>query len=181
MSGVKQAIDFNRLSKIITDDNSILIKDVYFVLGYSRADNFARLLKNPKYDYGTIYYELGETPKWISIRLFFDLVNKHLQWNEEWDTFFSEVWTSIYESKMINFIKANHKSEYRHSCYDFKVAGKYYTYSLTAYNIADSNDLCPYDVYKHCATEYVSWRDKKIWQVKYDSPILSIFLDGSPL
>jgi hypothetical protein len=144
---------------------------VFHILGFSRIDNFIRFLNNPKYYYGVIYSAFTEKPYKISIRLFFDLVKLRLGWNDQWDELFTEAWTPIYESKMLQFTPSNSKSNYRFNGYDIKVGGKFYLYSINTIAIANDNNLCPFDLYKYCVRNFIRFNDNNRTSIDYDSRV----------
>lgn len=162
--------DFKKLEKeLLKWGDLIPRKEVSELFGYSRPDNFARFLKNPKYNYGVVYYDISDSPHRITLRLFFDLVKKRIGWDEQWEQLFSNLWTAHYESKLLQFTPSNRRSEYKFGNYTFKAAGKFYTYSITTRNIADSNDLCPYEVYRFAVKNWLSYNDPYRCQVDYHS------------
>jgi len=148
---------------------SLPVKEVYPILGFSRLDNFIRFLKNPKYQSGLVWSYESDLPCKIYLHLFFDIVKLRLVWNDEWDDLFTKAWTAVYEKDMLRFTPYNQKSEYRFGGYSLKVGGKFYLYSINTMNIAKDNNLCPYDLYKFCAINFLRPRDNHRCSIDFDS------------
>lgn len=138
---------------------------IYSILGYTRHNNFTRVLKSDEGASGFIikYARLKERETqvyFLSRGLFLDICQRICADPSAISDFFVEYNVFRMKSEILFFI--NHKKyEYvPHVCK--KIRGRFYNYSLTTLNISKTLQIDPFDLFKFCSQELSSYKDYAI-------------------
>lgn len=141
--------------------------DYWEWLGYSRHASFKRCLEADEFRSKVVWDDcnpqtIGERKRetvWISRTLFYELVEKKRpEYLPKIDEVFRDGYRKLFLEKNLHFYFTKAK-EYRTTVSAGAVAGHFYTYGLNTKNLAQDLDICPFEVYKFCATRFCSKYD----------------------
>lgn len=135
--------------------------ELYLLFGFSRHNNFLKLLNNDKeyskyilskpwekinYRKSSVYY--------ITRELFFLLYHRYFTDCNFVDGLFLDYKTTLLKSKIEKFEYYSKHAYIPNSAVITKIKGHFYTYNLNTLNIANELNIDAYDLFKFCSTEF---------------------------
>ena len=128
--------------------------EFYSFFGYYKKPNFIRFLDR-KENYDKILFPEVGKDIFFNRDFFLSLVkNKRPEFYPNVESIFLDYKRQLWSKKFI-FLKTKTKTHRNNLRMVDEISGEFYNYSLSTYNIAKEIGLCPYDLFKFAATEFI--------------------------